>query len=208
MTRIVELRNRTASQRLDARWLVARGGRRRSDRLRPVPPGLCAEAGRPRLLLSCAKTSTARWCLTTYGRSTGFCIDPIEKKPLNHFYPGHQRAVVRHGRLQPGLQVLPELGHLQVARGRRGSASRPTPETIAEAAAQLGCRSVAFTYNDPVIWAEYAIDTARACRERGVQDGGRDGRLHHAGSAGRLLRRDGRRQRRPEGVHRGVLSTS
>ena len=54
--------------------------------------------------------------LTTYGRSSGFCIDPIEKKPLNHFHPGLQRAVLRHRRLQPGLQVLPELGHLQEPR--------------------------------------------------------------------------------------------
>ena len=50
--------------------------------------------------------------LTTYGRSSGFCIDPIEKKPLNHFLPRHERVLVRHRRLQPGLQVLPELGHL------------------------------------------------------------------------------------------------
>ena len=49
--------------------------------------------------------------LTTYGRSSGFCIDPIEKKPLNHFYPGIERALLRHGRLQPRLQVLPEFGH-------------------------------------------------------------------------------------------------
>ncbi len=54
--------------------------------------------------------------LTTYGRSSGFCIDPIEKKPLNHFYPGSAVLVVRHRRLQPGLQVLPELGYQQVAR--------------------------------------------------------------------------------------------
>ena len=56
--------------------------------------------------------------LTTYGRSSGYCIDPIEKKPLNHFLPGHIGPVVRHGRLQSGLQVLSELGHQQVARGR------------------------------------------------------------------------------------------
>ena len=43
-----------------------------------------------------------------------------------------------------------------------------SPETIARAAEGLGCRSVAFTYNDPVIFHEYAIDVARACRERGV----------------------------------------
>ena len=78
--------------------------------------------------------------LTTYGRSSGFCVDPIEKKPLNHFLPGHAGAVVRHGRLQPGVPVLPELGHLQVAeidtladRGRR-------PRRSPEAAQRLGCR--------------------------------------------------------------------
>ena len=56
--------------------------------------------------------------LTTYGRSSGFCIDPVEKKPLNHFLPGNAGPVVRHRRLQPDLQVLPELGHLQIARVR------------------------------------------------------------------------------------------
>ncbi len=54
--------------------------------------------------------------LTTYGRSSGFCIDPVEKKPLNQFFPGLERILVRHRRLQSGVQVLPELGHLQVAR--------------------------------------------------------------------------------------------
>jgi pyruvate formate lyase activating enzyme len=43
------------------------------------------------------------------------------------------------------------------------------PATIARAADELGCKSVPFTYNDPVIFAEYAIDTAMACRERGVR---------------------------------------
>ena len=87
--------------------------------------------------------------LTTYGRSSGFCIDPIEKKPLNHFYPGSSRVLVRHRRLQPRVQVLPELGHLEVARDGhadgRGVAARRSPRR----AAQLDCRSVAFTYNDP-----------------------------------------------------------
>ena len=78
-------------------------------------------------------------------------------------------AVVRHRRLQPRLQVLPELGHLEVARDRHadriGVAGRP----LAEARVRLGCRSVAFTYNDPVIFAEYAMDVADACRERGIK---------------------------------------
>ena len=109
---------RLAGRRHASGRLVARRPGDRADRLRPLPAGVQPQAGRPGLLLRPRRTSTARWCSTTYGRSTGFCIDPIEKKPLNHFYPGTQRPVVRHGRLQPGLQVLPELGHLEVARDR------------------------------------------------------------------------------------------
>ena len=80
----------------------------------------------------------------------------------------HARALVRHGRLQPGLQVLPELGHQQVAEIDT-LADSASPAAIAAARPQLGCRSVAFTYNDPVIFLEYAIDVAEACREAGVK---------------------------------------
>ena len=73
------------------------------------------------------KREGGRMVLTTYGRSSGFCVDPIEKKPLNHFLPGIVGALLRHRRLQPGLQVLPELGHLQVARDRHAGRSRPRP---------------------------------------------------------------------------------
>lgn len=106
--------------------------------------------------------------LTTYGRSTGFCIDPIEKKPLNHFYPG--TSVLSFGTAGCNLgckfcQNWDISKSKEVAR----SSERADPETIARAAEELGCRSVAYTYNDPVIWAEYAIDTARACRAVGIQ---------------------------------------
>ena len=70
---------------------------------------------------------------------------------------------------------------------------------------QSGCRSVAFTYNDPVIFLEYAIDVAQACRERGHQDGRGDRRLHLRRAAGRVLPAHGRGQRRPEGLHRALL---
>ena len=106
--------------------------------------------------------------LTTYGRASGFCVDPIEKKPLYHFLPG--TAVLSFGtaRLQPRVQVLPELGHQQVARD--GHALRRGAARADRAAAQdLGCASVAFTYNDPVVWHEYAVDTAKACRAVGVR---------------------------------------
>jgi AmmeMemoRadiSam system radical SAM enzyme/AmmeMemoRadiSam system protein B/AmmeMemoRadiSam system protein A len=106
--------------------------------------------------------------LTTYGRSTGFCVDPIEKKPLNHFYPG--TSVLSFGTAGCNLgckfcQNWDISKSKEVAR----LSEHARPETIAEAARQLGCHSVAYTYNDPVIWAEYAIDTARACRAVGVQ---------------------------------------
>lgn len=105
---------------------------------------------------------------TTYGRSTGFCVDPIEKKPLNHFLPG--TAVLSFGTAGCNLgckfcQNWESSKSRLVARASEAA----EPETIAEAAVQLECHSVAFTYNDPVIWAEYAIDTARACHERGVK---------------------------------------
>ena len=107
--------------------------------------------------------------LTTYGRSSGFCIDPIEKKPLNHFYPGLERAFVRHRGLQPRVQVLPELGHLASRARWTGCRTRRRPDAIADAAVERGCKSVAFTYNDPVIFAEYAMDIADACHALGVK---------------------------------------
>ncbi|MCU0959785.1 MAG: AmmeMemoRadiSam system radical SAM enzyme [Pirellulaceae bacterium] len=106
--------------------------------------------------------------LTTYGRSTGFCVDPIEKKPLNHFLPG--TAVLSFGTAGCNLGCKFCQNWDSTKSRAVDRASEPAePETIAEAAAQLGCHSVAFTYNDPVIWAEYARDTALACRARGVR---------------------------------------
>ncbi len=106
--------------------------------------------------------------LTTYGRSTGFCIDPIEKKPLNHFYPG--TSVLSFGTAGCNLGCKFCQNHdISKARKVELLSEQAQPETIARAAVELGCHSVAYTYNDPVIWAEYAIDTARACREVGVK---------------------------------------
>ena len=107
--------------------------------------------------------------LTTYGRSSGFCVDPVEKKPLNHFYPGTSDPLVRHRGLQPRLQVLPELGHLASRARWTGCWTRRRPRRSPRPRTTLGCKSVAFTYNDPVIFAEYAMDVADACHARGVQ---------------------------------------
>jgi AmmeMemoRadiSam system radical SAM enzyme/AmmeMemoRadiSam system protein B/AmmeMemoRadiSam system protein A len=106
--------------------------------------------------------------LTTYGRSTGFCIDPIEKKPLNHFYPG--TSVLSFGTAGCNLGCkFCQNWDISKSREVERLSEVATPEAIAEAARQHGCRSVAFTYNDPVIWAEYAIETARACRALGIK---------------------------------------
>ncbi|MFO0908971.1 MAG: AmmeMemoRadiSam system radical SAM enzyme [Isosphaeraceae bacterium] len=106
--------------------------------------------------------------LTTYGRSTGFCIDPIEKKPLNHFYPGSSVLSFGTAGCNLGCKFC-QNWDISKSREVERLSERATPDAIAEAAVQLGCKSVAFTYNDPVVWAEYAIDTARACRARGIK---------------------------------------
>jgi pyruvate formate lyase activating enzyme len=106
--------------------------------------------------------------LTTYGRSSGFCIDPIEKKPLNHFMPG--TAVLSFGTAGCNLTCkFCQNWDISKARAFDRLQDEASPEAIAEAAVRSGCRSVAFTYNDPVIFLEYAVDVAQACRERGVK---------------------------------------
>jgi pyruvate formate lyase activating enzyme len=106
--------------------------------------------------------------LTTYGRSSGFCIDPIEKKPLNHFLPGSSILSFGTAGCNLGCKFC-QNWDISKAKEWDRLADQASPEQIAEAAAASGCRSVAFTYNDPVIFAEYAIDCAAACRERGIK---------------------------------------
>jgi len=106
--------------------------------------------------------------LTTYGRSSGFCIDPIEKKPLNHFLPGS--SVLSFGTAGCNLACrFCQNWDISKSKEIDTLADAADPETIARAAQRLGCRSVAFTYNDPVIFMEYAMDVADACREQGIK---------------------------------------
>lgn len=106
--------------------------------------------------------------LTTYGRSSGFCVDPIEKKPLNHFYPG--TSVLSFGTAGCNLACkFCQNWDISKSREMDTLASKAAPQTIAQAAKDAGCTSVAYTYNDPVIFHEYAIDTAQACRELGIK---------------------------------------
>jgi pyruvate formate lyase activating enzyme len=106
--------------------------------------------------------------LMTYGRSSGYCIDPIEKKPLNHFYPG--TSVLSFGTAGCNLACrFCQNWDISKSREIDTLSASASPEALADAAVRLGCRSIAFTYNDPVIFMEYAMDVADACRDRGVR---------------------------------------
>ncbi len=105
--------------------------------------------------------------LHSYGRSSGFCVDPIEKKPLNHFYPGS--SVLSFGTAGCNLACkFCQNWDMSKSREMDTLADAASPETLALTAKKLACQSVAFTYNDPIIFLEYARDTAQACREHGV----------------------------------------
>jgi pyruvate formate lyase activating enzyme len=106
--------------------------------------------------------------LTTYGRSSGFCIDPIEKKPLNHFYPGS--SVLSFGTAGCNLACkFCQNWDISKSRDMDRLMDQASPAAIAQAAQRYGAQSVAFTYNDPVIFAEYAMDTADACHALGIK---------------------------------------
>ncbi|HEX6791510.1 MAG TPA: AmmeMemoRadiSam system radical SAM enzyme, partial [Candidatus Krumholzibacteria bacterium] len=105
--------------------------------------------------------------LTTYGRSSGFCIDPIEKKPLNHFLPGTSVLSFGTAGCNLGCQFC-QNWDISKSREIDTLSASASPEAIARAAHANGCRSVAFTYNDPVIFMEYAIDVAKECRKLGI----------------------------------------
>jgi pyruvate formate lyase activating enzyme len=106
--------------------------------------------------------------LTTYGRSSGFCVDPIEKKPLNHFLPGTPILSFGTAGCNLGCKFCQ---NWDISKSREWDtlADAASPEAIAETARRLGCHSVAFTYNDPVIFLEYAVDVADACHALGIR---------------------------------------
>ena len=115
------------------------------------------------------ENANGQMVLNTYGRSTGFCVDPIEKKPLNHFYPGTSALSFGTAGCNLGCKFCQ---NWSISKSREVAilSQHATPKMVAEAAAKLDCKSVAYTYNDPVIWAEYAIDTAVECRQRGIKN--------------------------------------
>jgi pyruvate formate lyase activating enzyme len=145
-------------------WHVLEDGRIQCD----VCPRLCKLHEGQRGLCFVRARQGEQIVLTTYGRSSGFCIDPIEKKPLNHFLPG--TPVLSFGTAGCNLTCkFCQNWDISKARSLDRIQDAASPEMIADAAARSNCRSVAFTYNDPVIFFEFAIDVAQACRERGIK---------------------------------------
>ncbi len=130
-------------------------------------PRACKLADGQRGLCFVRKREGAGMVLTTYGRSSGFCLDPIEKKPLNHFYPG--TSVLSFGTAGCNLSCnFCQNWDISKSREMDTLAGRALPAQLAQACIDHGARSIAFTYNDPVIFLEYAVDTAIACREVGI----------------------------------------
>jgi pyruvate formate lyase activating enzyme len=133
-----------------------------------VCPRLCTLEEGQRGLCFVRARENDQIVLTTYGRSSGFCIDPIEKKPLNHFLPG--TPVLSFGTAGCNLTCkFCQNWDMSKSREMDTLQQVASPEQLAEAAVQTGCRSVAYTYNDPTIFLEYAVDTAIACHGRGIK---------------------------------------
>ncbi len=145
-------------------WHVLDDGRVQCD----LCPRFCKLHDGQRGLCFVRACENSEVVLTTYGRSSGFCIDPIEKKPLNHFLPG--TPVLSFGTAGCNL-TCKFCQNWDISKSREFDKLQDlaSPERIADAALKTGCRSVAFTYNDPTIFLEYAVDVAQACHERGVK---------------------------------------
>ncbi len=145
-------------------WHALADGRIQCD----LCPRLCKLNDGQRGLCFVRARDGDRLVLTTYGRSSGYCVDPIEKKPLNHFLPG--TPVFSFGTAGCNL-TCKFCQNWDISKSREFDtlADAASPEAIAQAAERLGCRSVAFTYNDPVIFLEYAVDTAQACHARDIR---------------------------------------
>jgi pyruvate formate lyase activating enzyme len=164
MNATITLDRSSASSGVTRYWHELKDGRIQCDlcprfcKLRESQRGLCFVRAR----------EGDEMVLTTYGRSSGFCVDPIEKKPLNHFLPG--TPVLSFGTAGCNLTCkFCQNWDISKATEFDRLQDQASPKSIAKAAKELGARSVAFTYNDPVIFLEYAVDVAAACREAGLK---------------------------------------
>ncbi|MDR1485749.1 MAG: AmmeMemoRadiSam system radical SAM enzyme [Planctomycetaceae bacterium] len=101
-----------------------------------------------------------------YGKNTGLVVDPVEKKPFYHFYPGSKTLSL--GSIGCNLDCK-FCQNFSISRSVDDSILvESSPSDVVNAAKQNGCRSIAFTYNEPVIWLEYVIDIAKEAHKAGL----------------------------------------
>lgn len=139
------------------------------DRIRCyLCPRLCRMKDGQRGACFVRKNVGGQLVLTSYGRISGLCVDPIDKKPLYHFLPGTD--ILSFGSMGCHLACrFCQNWHLSAATDERLLGTTATPEQIAATAVRTGCSSVAFTYNDPIPSLEFVVDVAAACHERGLR---------------------------------------
>lgn len=146
-------------------WHPLEDGRLQCD----LCPRFCKLHEGQRGLCFVRKMENGQMVMTSYGRSSGFCVDPIEKKPLNHFYPGS--SVLSFGTAGCNLSCkFCQNWDISKSQQMDRLADQASPVQLAETAKQLGCKSIAYTYNDPVIFLEYAVDVAKAAHERDIKN--------------------------------------
>ena len=103
-----------------------------------------------------------------YGRTTGFAMDPVEKKPLAHFYPGSRVLSFGTAGCCLGCRFCQNWDISKARQDDRLSEDDWTPDRVVALARAHRADGLAFTYNDPIIWAEFAIDVARAAHAAGL----------------------------------------
>jgi len=135
-----------------------------------------------------------------YGEVVAAHVDPIEKKPLYHFFPGSKGAVRGHGRLQLPLRLLPELADLAVPapEGGRVAGEPFPPEAVVRAALDQGCRSISYTYTEPTIFLRVRLRHRQAGPRGRAGQQFRHQRLHDGRGPWRRSALSRRRQRRPQ----------
>ncbi len=102
-----------------------------------------------------------------YGRPTGFAVDPIEKKPLNHFYPGSNVLSFGTAGCNLGCKFCQNWSISKAKLDDENSAAA-SPEEVVRLAKMYNSPSIAFTYNDPTIFGEYVIDISKIARAEGI----------------------------------------
>ena len=102
-----------------------------------------------------------------YASPAAMQIDPIEKKPLNHFLPGTRVFSMGTAGCNMGCFFC-QNWDISKSRSDQVHSSHVPPEDVALLAIKNNCPSIAFTYNEPTIWGEYVIDICRAAKERGL----------------------------------------